>query len=113
MHRRAPRANFALCLADMTVRSSGTAPLPHQPYQRMQQLLRAGRNDEAVALLGPVLELNPGDMAARELMFDAHFQRRSWVEALAEAEILLKAKPNVLRYRRFHVATLSNMKRYD
>jgi hypothetical protein len=87
--------------------------LPHEPYQPIQQLLRAGRNDEAVALLQPVLEINPGDLAARELMFDAQFQRRSWAEALAEVEVLRKAKPDVLRYRRFQVATLSNMKRYD
>lgn len=86
--------------------------MPHQPHQPIQQLLRAGRNVEAIAQLRTVLAANPEDLAARELMFDAQFQRRNWVEALAEVELLRKAKPDALRYRRFQVATLSNMKRY-
>jgi protein involved in temperature-dependent protein secretion len=87
--------------------------VPHEPHQPIQQLLRSGRNDEAVALLAPIVASKPDDLAARELMFDAQFQRRSWAEALAEAEVLRKMKPDSLRYRRFVIATLSNMKRYD
>ena len=91
---------------------AGQYSLPYEPHQPIQQLLRAGRNDEAVALLGQVLAASPDDLAARELMFDAQFQRRRWHDALAEAETLRKLKPDSLRYRRFLIATLSNMKRY-
>jgi hypothetical protein len=45
-------------------------------------------------------------------MFDAHFQKRGWDDALAEVVLLRKAKPDSLRYRTFLISTLSNMKRY-
>jgi hypothetical protein len=47
------------------------------------------------------LAANPENLAARELMFDAQFQRRSCNKALAELELLRKAKPESLLYRAF------------
>jgi hypothetical protein len=95
----------------MALVSSGQIKLP-QPHAPIRQLLNAGRNDEAIALLKSALAAKPDDLAARELMFDAHFQKRSWSGALAELEILRKAKPDSLRYWTFLISTLSNMKRY-
>jgi hypothetical protein len=77
-----------------------------------RQLLHAGRNDEAVAYLKPVLAATPDDLAARELLFDALFQRRSWADALAELDVLRRITPDSPRYRRFLISTLSNMGRY-
>jgi tetratricopeptide (TPR) repeat protein len=85
------------------------APPPHAP---IRHLLTASRNDEAIARVAPILAEKPDDLAARELMFDAQFQRRDWAEALAELEILRKAKPDSLRYWVSQISTLSNMKRY-
>ena len=45
----------------------------------------------------PILAAKPDNLAARELMFDAQFQRRSWNKTLAELELLRKAKPESLR----------------
>ena len=97
----------------MALVSSGQVKLTPLPHAPIRQLLNAGRNDEAISLLTSALAAKPYDLAARELMFDAQFQKRSWNEALAELEILRKAKPDSLRYRTFLISTLSNMKRYS
>src|SRR5712671_1511490 len=96
----------------MALVHSGQIKPPPQPHAPIRQLLNAGRNDEAISLLKSMLAAKPDDLPARELMFDAQFQRRSWNDALAELEILRKAKPDSLRYRTFLISTLSNMKRY-
>jgi hypothetical protein len=85
------------------------AAKPHEP---IRQLLRANRAENAIALLKPILAAKPDDLAARELMFDAQFQRRSWSDALAEIEMLRQAQPGSLRYQRLAISTLSNMQRY-
>src|SRR5690349_21785489 len=96
----------------MPLVTTGQIKLAPQPHAPIRQLLNAGRNDEAISRLKPILAAKPDDLAARELMFDAHFQKRSWNDALAELEILRNAKPESLRYRTFLISTLSNMKRY-
>lgn len=96
----------------MALVHSGQIKPPPQPHTPIRQLLNVGRNDEAIALLKSVLAAKPDDLPARELLFDAQFQRRSWSDALAELEILRKAKPETLRYRAFLISTLTNMKRY-
>ena len=91
---------------------TGQLKLRQEPYAPIRQLLHGGRNDEAIARLKPILAAKSDDLAARELMFDAQFQRRSWADALAELEILRRARPDSLRYRTFLISTLVNMRRY-
>jgi hypothetical protein len=52
-------------------------------------------------------------VAARELIFEAQFQRRSWADAITELEVLRRADPQSRRYRTFLISTLSNMRRYE
>ena len=82
------------------------------PYAPIQQLLHDGRNDEAIARLTEILAKTPDDLAARELIFDAQFQRRSWAEALAEVDILRKAKPDSRAYWSSLISTLNNAQRF-
>ena len=97
----------------MAIVRTGRLEPPPQPHAAIRQMLREGRNNEAVARLKDILAAAPGDVPARELMFDAQFQRRNWAEALSELQVLLQARPDVLRYRVFEVSTLSNGKRYE
>ncbi len=46
-------------------------------------------------------------------MFDAFFQKRDWLPALALAEELVRRRPDVARLQKALIATLSNMKRFD
>jgi tetratricopeptide (TPR) repeat protein len=87
--------------------------VPQDPYVPIRQLLHAGRNDEAIARLQQMLAAEPGDVAARELLFDAQFQRRNWPAALAELEIIRQAKPDSPRHRALLISTLSNAGRYE
>ena len=51
---------------------------------------------------------------AKELLFDAFFQKRDWAPALALAEELARQQPGRSpRLQKALIATLSNMKRYD
>jgi hypothetical protein len=90
--------------------ASGPAPPPHEP---IRALLRAGMNDKAIVQLCAVVVTRPDDLVARELLFDAFFQKRDWPPALALAEELLLLQPDIPRLRKAVIATLSNMKRYD
>lgn len=89
---------------------SGVAP---QVYESVRALLRAGRNDEAIAWACAIVVLRPDDMIAKELLFDGFFQKRDWLPALALAEELARRQPEVAHLQKALIATLSNMKRYD
>src|ERR1700719_817866 len=84
-----------------------------QPYDPIRALLRAGKNDEAIVRLCAVVVTRPDDLDAKELLFDAFFQKRDWPPALALAEELARRRPDVARLQKALVATLSNMQRYD
>src|SRR4029077_17509029 len=86
------------------------APRPHEP---IRALLRAGKNDEAIVRLAAIVVTRPDDLDPKELLFDAFFQKRDWLPALALAEELVRRRPDVARLQKALVATLSNMKRFD
>ena len=60
-----------------------------------------------------IVVTRPDDLDAKELLFDAFFQKRDWPPALALAEELARRRPDVARLQKALIATLSNMKRYD
>jgi protein involved in temperature-dependent protein secretion len=94
--------------------AGATAPQPApQPYDPIRALLRAGKNDEAIVRLCAIVVTRPDDLDAKELLFDAFFQKRDWAPALALAEELARRRPDVARLQKALIATLSNMKRYD
>lgn len=108
----------------MTEGASGTAaqplaaqpkasPQPQHPYDAIRALLRAGKNDEAIVRASSIVIARPDDLVAKELLFDAFFQKRDWPPALALAEELARRAPQLARLERALIATLSNMKRYD
>jgi hypothetical protein len=85
------------------------APAQLQPYDVIRTLLRAGRNDEAIVRASSIAIARPDDLVAKELLFDAFFQKRDWAPALALAEELARRAPQVARLEKALVATLSNM----
>jgi tetratricopeptide (TPR) repeat protein len=84
-----------------------------RPYEPIRALLRAGRNDEAIAKLCAIIITRPDDLDAKELLFDAFFQNRDWQPAVVLAEELVRRVPQVPRFQRALIVTLSNMKRYE
>jgi hypothetical protein len=70
-------------------------------------------NDKAIVELCALLVTQPDDLVARELLFDAFFQKRDWQPALVLAEELARRQPAIPRLWRALIVTLSNMKRYD
>jgi hypothetical protein len=96
--------------------AAATPPQPAPaaaPYEPIRALLRAGKNDEAIVRLAAITVTRPDDLDAKELLFDAFFQKRDWPPALALAEELARRWPDVARLQKALVATLSNMKRFD
>ena len=85
-------------------------PLPHAD---IRALLRAGKNDEAIVRLCAITVVNPRDLDAKELLFDAFFQNRNWEPARVLAEELFAARPDLPRLGKSLIVTLSNMKRFD
>ena len=84
-----------------------------QPYDPVRALLRAGKNDEAIVQLCGMVVTRPHDLIARELLFDAFFQKRDWEPAIVLAEDLFRHQPGNVRLHKQLIVTLSNMKRYD
>ena len=98
----------------MSNAASGTPPqVAPQVYDHISALLRAGKNDEAIVKLSAIGAIRPDDLVAKELLFDAFFQKRDWLPALALAEDLSRRQPSVARLQKALIATLSNMKRYE
>src|ERR1700733_13418871 len=96
--------------------AAATPPQPAPaaaPYEPIRALLRAGKNDEAIVRLAAITVTRPDDLDAKELLFDAFFQKRDWPPALALAEELARRAPQVARLEKALIATLSNMKRYE
>jgi hypothetical protein len=85
---------------------------PH-PHDVIRALLRAGKNDQAIARACALMVIRPDDLIAKELLFDGFFQKRDWLPALVLAEVLARAQPDVARLQKALIATLSNLKRYD
>jgi tetratricopeptide (TPR) repeat protein len=97
----------------MPIGISGTLPGPAAaPHEEIRALLRAGKNDEAIARLCAIIVTRPDDLNAKELLFDAFFQSRNWQPAVVLAEELVARQPQVARFRKSLITTLSNMKRY-
>src|ERR1700730_8724996 len=92
---------------------SGTNPQPGRPHEPVRALLRAGKNDEAIVQLCAICITRPDDLEARELLFDAFYQKRDWAPALVLAEQLARGQPENARLERSLIATLSNMRRFD
>jgi tetratricopeptide (TPR) repeat protein len=92
---------------------SGTNPQPARPHEPIRALLRAGKNDEAIVQLCAIIVTRPDDLAARELLFDAFYQKRDWAPALVLIEQLARGRPEAAPLQKSLIATLSNMKRFD
>jgi hypothetical protein len=91
----------------------GAIPPPATPHEAIRALLRVGKNDEAIVRLCAITVARPDDLAAKDLLFDAFYQKRDWAPALVLIEQLVRAQPDVLRLRKALIATLSNMKRFE
>jgi tetratricopeptide (TPR) repeat protein len=92
---------------------SGTLPKPAPRHDAIRALLRAGDNDKAIVQLCAITVSRPDDLVAKELLFDAFFQKREWIPALAPAEELNRRQPGIARLQKAGIATLSNLKRFD
>ncbi|MBR0873690.1 hypothetical protein JQ633_25260 [Bradyrhizobium tropiciagri] len=92
---------------------SGTLPQPAGRHAGIRALLRAGKNDDAIVQLCAITLLHPDDLTAKELLFDAFFQKRDWAPALTLAEELSRRQPDNARLEKARIATLTNLKRYD
>jgi tetratricopeptide (TPR) repeat protein len=92
---------------------SGALRQPAGRYDVIRTLLRAGKNDEAIVQLCAITVARPDDLVAKELLFDAFFQKRDWEPALALAEELNRRQPDNARLEKARIATLTNLKRYD
>lgn len=93
--------------------AGGSVRPPPRPHDPIRALLRAGNNDAAIVQLCAVTLTHPDDLAAKELLFDAFFQKRQWQPALVLAEELARRQPDNPRLQKGLIATLSNMKRFE
>jgi hypothetical protein len=57
-------------------------PVSTPPHEPIRALLRAGKNDEAIVRLAGIVVTQPDDLDAKELLFDAFFQKRDWLPAV-------------------------------
>ena len=68
-----------------------------QLYDHIRALLRAGKNDQAIAKACAIGVILPDDLLAKELLFNGFFEKRDWLPALAVAKDLVHRQPNVAR----------------
>ena len=71
---------------------AGRSRSPQTQYDPIRVLLRAGKNDEAIVQLCAITITRPDDLVAKELLFDAFFQKRDWPPALVLAEELVRKR---------------------
>jgi uncharacterized protein HemY len=91
----------------MMSNTSGSAkPQPSPPHESIRALLRTGRNDEAIVQLCALQITQPNDLVAKELLFDAFFQKRDWAPALVLAKQLAEQQPGIARLEKALTATL-------
>jgi tetratricopeptide (TPR) repeat protein len=102
-------------MSDTTSRPAPALAAPQQtdPYAGLRALLRAGRNDEAIVRLCALTVTRPDDLVAKELLFDAFFQKRDYPPAFALINELVRGQPDNVRLQRHMIVTLNNMKRYQ
>ncbi|HEX4409701.1 MAG TPA: hypothetical protein VH206_13095 [Xanthobacteraceae bacterium] len=103
----------ALSTATQAAPQVAPPQIAREVYDAIRTLLRAGKNDEAIVKLCAIGTIRPDDPIIKELLFDAFYQKRDWLPALALAQQLVRAQPNVARLQKALIATLSNMKRYE
>jgi hypothetical protein len=60
----------------MSNADGGTASRTERRHDAIRLLLRAGKNDEAIVRLCALVVTGPDDWEAKELLFDAFFQKR-------------------------------------
>jgi hypothetical protein len=92
---------------------SGTIPQPAAQHDAIRALLRAGKNDQAIVQLCAIVVTRPDDLVAKELLFDAFYQKRDWAPAFVLVEQLVRNQPDNARLQKSLIATLSNMQRFE
>jgi tetratricopeptide (TPR) repeat protein len=102
--------NMELMLSNVV---SESIAQPARQHDSIRALLRAGKNDEAIVQLTAIIITQSDDLAAKELLFDAFFQKREWAPALVLIEQLLRRQPDIARLQKSLIVTLSNMKQFD
>src|ERR1700728_4007648 len=100
-------------MSDTTSRPTPAPPHQTDAYAGLRALLRAGRNDEAIIRLCALTLTRPDDLVAKELLFDAFFQKRDYPPAFALIDELVRGQPDNARLQRQLIVTLNNMKRYE
>src|ERR1700689_4884350 len=100
-------------MSDTTSRPAPLPPQQTEPYAGLRALLRAGKNDEAIVRLCALSLTRPNDLVAKELLFDAFFQKRDYPPAFALINELVRSQPDNVRLQRHMIVTLNNMKRYE
>ena len=96
-----------------TIASKAPPRVAPELYEAIRGSPRCGKNDEAIVKLAAIGAVRPDDLVAKELLFDAFFQKRDWLPAPALADDLARRQPEIARLQKALIATLSNMKRYD
>jgi hypothetical protein len=99
-------------MSDTAPRPAPSPPQQTDPCAALRALLRAGRNDEAIVRLCALTVTRPDDLVAKELLFDAFFQKRDYAPAFALINELVRGQPDNVRFQRQMIVTLNNMKRY-
>jgi tetratricopeptide (TPR) repeat protein len=96
------------------IASLQTPSSPQQEaYAAIRALLRVGKNDDAIVRLCALTVTRPDDLTAKELLFDAFFQKRDYPPAFALIGELVRVQPDNARLQRQMIITLNNMKRYE
>jgi tetratricopeptide (TPR) repeat protein len=99
-------------MSDIASRPAASPPRQTDPYAAIRALLRAGKNDEAIVRLCALMVTRPDDLLAKQLLFDAFFQKRDYPPAFALIKQLTDNQPDNASLQRQLIVTLNNMKRY-
>jgi tetratricopeptide (TPR) repeat protein len=82
-------------------------------HSRVNALLRAGENDQAVAILAVALAKHATEHGAWHLLSVAQTQRRRHADALKAIKRALALAPDELLYQQQHGFTLVNLRRFE